>query len=109
MQDEAKEKPLLMRVYKLCIVYKADTCSSMVKCIWLYLPISFPGYSRFFPGYCFIAFISPPRRSRLASMTDVYLLHYILRGIAGMAVSAFFTRIHVIGGENVPRNGPVIV
>ena len=42
-------------------------------------------------------------------MPDVFLLHRILRGIAGWAVVAFFTEIHVIGGENVPKHGPVIL
>ncbi|KAI0708950.1 glycerol-3-phosphate-acyltransferase [Cerioporus squamosus] len=42
-------------------------------------------------------------------MSDAYLLHKFLRGIAGWAVVSFFTEIHVIGGENVPKQGPIIV
>ncbi|OSC96560.1 glycerol-3-phosphate-acyltransferase [Trametes coccinea BRFM310] len=42
-------------------------------------------------------------------MSDAYILHRVLRGIAGWAVISFFTEIHVIGGENVPRDGPIIV
>ncbi|KAI0313937.1 glycerol-3-phosphate-acyltransferase [Amylostereum chailletii] len=41
-------------------------------------------------------------------MEDSKILHRILRGIAGWAVYAFFTEVRVIGGENVPRNGPLI-
>ncbi|KAJ2987602.1 hypothetical protein NUW54_g9381 [Trametes sanguinea] len=42
-------------------------------------------------------------------MPDAYILHRVLRGIAGWAVISFFTEIHVIDGENVPRDGPIIV
>ncbi|OBZ70864.1 Glycerol-3-phosphate O-acyltransferase 2 [Grifola frondosa] len=36
-------------------------------------------------------------------------VHSVLRGIAGWAVVSFFTEIHVVGGENVPEHGPIIV
>ncbi|KAI0369703.1 glycerol-3-phosphate-acyltransferase [Pilatotrama ljubarskyi] len=42
-------------------------------------------------------------------MSDAYVLHRVLRRIASWAVVSFFTEIHVIGGENVPRDGPIIV
>ncbi|TFK91614.1 acyltransferase-domain-containing protein [Polyporus arcularius HHB13444] len=42
-------------------------------------------------------------------MSDAYLAHRIIRRIAGWAVVSFFTEIHVIGGENVPKQGPIIV
>ncbi|KAI0743633.1 glycerol-3-phosphate-acyltransferase [Daedaleopsis nitida] len=42
-------------------------------------------------------------------MSDAYLVHRTLRRIAGWAVVSFFTEIHVIGGENVPKHGPIIV
>lgn len=44
-----------------------------------------------------------------AIMTDAYLLHRALRRIAAWAVVAFFTEIHIIGSENVPKDGPIIV
>ena len=42
-------------------------------------------------------------------MADGYYLHKFLRGIAGWAVVSFFTEIHVVGGEHVPKEGPIIV
>jgi hypothetical protein len=41
--------------------------------------------------------------------TNYYLLHRVLRRIASWGVYSFFTEVRVIGGENVPANGPVIV
>jgi len=46
--------------------------------------------------------------SLLAMDTD-YLLHRFLVRIASWAVHSFFTEVRVIGGENVPANGPIIV
>jgi 1-acyl-sn-glycerol-3-phosphate acyltransferase len=42
-------------------------------------------------------------------MSDAYLLHRIFRRLATWAVWSFFTEVHVIGGENVPEDGPIIV
>ena len=42
-------------------------------------------------------------------MDTDYLLHKIIRRIASWAVYSFFTEVRVIGGENVPANGPIIV
>ncbi|KXN90629.1 Glycerol-3-phosphate O-acyltransferase 2 [Leucoagaricus sp. SymC.cos] len=42
-------------------------------------------------------------------MTDYKPLHRVLRGTAGLAVDSFFTELRVIGGENVPKTGPIIV
>jgi 1-acyl-sn-glycerol-3-phosphate acyltransferase len=42
-------------------------------------------------------------------MSDAYILHRIIRRLAGWAVWSFFTEVHVIGGENVPKEGPIIV
>ena len=42
-------------------------------------------------------------------MDTDYILHRILRRIASWAVYSFFTEVRVIGGENVPVNGPIIV
>ncbi|KAI0355696.1 glycerol-3-phosphate-acyltransferase [Trametes cingulata] len=42
-------------------------------------------------------------------MSDAYVVHRVIRRIASWAVVSFFTEIHVIGGENVPRDGPIIV
>ncbi|KAH9859064.1 glycerol-3-phosphate-acyltransferase [Lenzites betulinus] len=41
-------------------------------------------------------------------MANAYIVHRVIRRIASWAVVAFFTEIHVIGGENVPRDGPII-
>ncbi|KAI0644683.1 glycerol-3-phosphate-acyltransferase [Trametes meyenii] len=42
-------------------------------------------------------------------MSDAFVAHRIIRRIASWAVVSFFTEIHVIGGEHVPRDGPIIV
>ncbi|KAI0630146.1 hypothetical protein C8Q77DRAFT_1136614 [Trametes polyzona] len=42
-------------------------------------------------------------------MSEAYVVHRIIRRIASWAVISFFTEIHVIGSENVPRDGPIIV
>lgn len=42
-------------------------------------------------------------------MDEDYLLHKVLRRFASWAVNSFFTEVRVIGGENVPANGPIIV
>jgi hypothetical protein len=42
-------------------------------------------------------------------MDTDYILHRIIRRIASWAVYSFFTEVRVIGGENVPMNGPIIV
>ncbi|THH14024.1 hypothetical protein EW146_g6264 [Bondarzewia mesenterica] len=42
-------------------------------------------------------------------MEDNKVLHRVLRGIASWAVYSFFTEVRVIGEENVPRHGPLIV
>ncbi|KAI0821676.1 glycerol-3-phosphate-acyltransferase [Trametes gibbosa] len=41
-------------------------------------------------------------------MSDAYIVHRVIRRIASWAVVSFFTEIHVIGGENVPHDGPII-
>ena len=45
----------------------------------------------------------------LLAMSDTYVAHRVIRRIAGWAVVSFFTEIHVVGGENVPKDGPIIV
>lgn len=42
-------------------------------------------------------------------MDTDYILHRIIRRFASWAVYSFFTEVRVIGGENVPANGPIIV
>lgn len=42
-------------------------------------------------------------------MDTDYILHRVIRRIASWAVYSFFTEVRVIGGENVPLNGPIIV
>jgi glycerol-3-phosphate O-acyltransferase / dihydroxyacetone phosphate acyltransferase len=42
-------------------------------------------------------------------MSDTKILHRVIRRMAEWAVWSFFTEVHVIGGENVPKDGPIIV
>jgi hypothetical protein len=42
-------------------------------------------------------------------MTDYKVLHRLIRGTAGLAVDSFFKELRVVGGENVPMTGPIIV
>ena len=42
-------------------------------------------------------------------MSDAKLLHRTIRRLAKWAVWSFFTELHVIGSENVPKDGPIIV
>ncbi|KAF9650871.1 acyltransferase [Thelephora ganbajun] len=42
-------------------------------------------------------------------MTEAYVAHRIIRRFAHWGVWAFFTRFHVINGENMPDSGPVII
>ncbi|KAF6761167.1 hypothetical protein DFP72DRAFT_880302 [Ephemerocybe angulata] len=44
-----------------------------------------------------------------SSSSDFMLLHRIIRFIAGTAANSFFTEVRVIGEENVPKEGPIIV
>ncbi|KAF7322149.1 PlsC domain-containing protein [Mycena kentingensis (nom. inval.)] len=44
-----------------------------------------------------------------SSSGDLQLLHRAIRYITGVAAASFFTKVHIIGGENVPRDGPIIV
>ena len=39
----------------------------------------------------------------------VGLLHSAIRKVASTALAGFFREVHVIGDENVPRDGPLIV
>ncbi|TFK25729.1 hypothetical protein FA15DRAFT_668252 [Coprinopsis marcescibilis] len=45
----------------------------------------------------------------MSSPSDVMVLHRIIRFLADLATQSFFTEIRVIGGENVPQDGPIIV
>ncbi|KAG6334586.1 hypothetical protein ID866_4496 [Astraeus odoratus] len=47
---------------------------------------------------------SEPRR-----MSESKALHRVIRQLAGWAVWSFFTEVRVVGAENVPPNGPIIV
>jgi len=42
-------------------------------------------------------------------METDYILHRVIRRIAYWAVHSFFTEVRIIGGENVPVTGPIIV
>ncbi|KIJ18508.1 hypothetical protein PAXINDRAFT_167112 [Paxillus involutus ATCC 200175] len=42
-------------------------------------------------------------------MSDSQTLHRVIRRLAGWAVWSFFTEVRVLGGENVPEDGPIIV
>ncbi|GLB37088.1 putative phosphate acyltransferases [Lyophyllum shimeji] len=41
--------------------------------------------------------------------SDPKVLHRVIRQISAWALSSFFSEIRVIGGENVPKDGPIIV
>ena len=42
-------------------------------------------------------------------MSESKVIHRVIRRVAGWAVIAFFTEIRVVGEENVPKHGPIIV
>ena len=50
-----------------------------------------------------LRYLPPPQ------MTDVKTLHRLIRFIGRLAVGSFFTEVRVIGGENVPKDGPILV
>ena len=41
--------------------------------------------------------------------SDTKVLYIIIRKLSDWALSSFFTEVRVIGGENVPKDGPIIV
>jgi len=45
----------------------------------------------------------------MGSSSDTKVLHRLIRFISSLAVDTFFTEVRVIGGENVPKDGPIIV
>ncbi|KAF8993678.1 glycerol-3-phosphate-acyltransferase [Cyathus striatus] len=45
----------------------------------------------------------------MSSTEDFKAVHRLIRLTASLAVSSFFTEVRVIGGENVPKDGPIIV
>jgi len=45
----------------------------------------------------------------MASSSDTKALYRFIRFISSLAVDTFFTEVRVIGGENVPKDGPIIV
>ena len=47
--------------------------------------------------------------TRISIMPDSMVLHRFIRLISTWALSSFFTEVRVIGGENVPKDGPIIV
>ncbi|KAF9257943.1 glycerol-3-phosphate-acyltransferase [Marasmius fiardii PR-910] len=44
-----------------------------------------------------------------SNSNDFFLLHRVIRFISSKAASSFFTEVRVIGGENVPATGPLVV
>ena len=42
-------------------------------------------------------------------MSENKLLHRAIRQLAGWAIWSFFSEVHLIGEENVPKEGPMIV
>jgi glycerol-3-phosphate O-acyltransferase/dihydroxyacetone phosphate acyltransferase len=42
-------------------------------------------------------------------MAEAKVLHRVIRKLAHWAVLSFFTDVHIVGGENVPKDGPIIV
>ncbi|KAM6502302.1 glycerol-3-phosphate-acyltransferase [Amanita muscaria] len=45
----------------------------------------------------------------MSSGDDTKTLHRMIRYVSGIVAASFFTEIRVIGGENVPKDGPIIV
>lgn len=45
----------------------------------------------------------------MGSSSDTKVLHRLIRSISSLAVDTFFHEVRVIGGENVPKDGPIIV
>jgi glycerol-3-phosphate O-acyltransferase/dihydroxyacetone phosphate acyltransferase len=45
----------------------------------------------------------------MAESNDFKALHRLIRFISDLAVHSFFHEVRIIGGENVPRHGPIIV
>ncbi|KDR75944.1 hypothetical protein GALMADRAFT_68407 [Galerina marginata CBS 339.88] len=45
----------------------------------------------------------------MAQQNDTKALHRLIRFISSLAVDSFFHEVRVIGGENVPKHGPIIV
>lgn len=45
----------------------------------------------------------------MGSSSDTKVLHRLIRSISSLAVDTFFNEVRVIGGENVPKDGPIIV
>ncbi|KAH9485367.1 Glycerol-3-phosphate O-acyltransferase 2 [Psilocybe cubensis] len=45
----------------------------------------------------------------MAQSNDTKALHRLIRFISSLAVDSFFHEVRVIGGENVPKDGPIIV
>jgi 1-acyl-sn-glycerol-3-phosphate acyltransferase len=42
-------------------------------------------------------------------ISDPKVLHRVIRRVAYWAVWSFFSQVHVIGSEHVPKDGPIIV
>ena len=43
------------------------------------------------------------------ALSDTKPLHRLIRFISGLAVDSFFTEVRIVGGEYVPKEGPIIV
>jgi hypothetical protein len=94
--------------------YRKLTTTKIGNFVWRLLSLN-PAVPLFVNvGWC-ASFLPPLRQGTitqpsLSSPMDAdYLLHKILRRFASWAVYSFFTEVRVIGGENVPANGPIIV
>ena len=48
-------------------------------------------------------------RNPMPDRNDFKALHRVIRFISDLAVGSFFHELRVIGGENVPKTGPIIV
>lgn len=55
---------------------------------------------------CLLSYLPSPQ---MAPKSDTKALHRLIRFIARLAVGSFFTEVRVIGGENVPKDGPILV
>ncbi len=56
-----------------------------------------------------ISFLDSDHDDDQRAMAEAKVLHRGIRRLAGWAVWSFFSEIQVIGGDNVPEDGPLIV
>ncbi|KAF5337640.1 hypothetical protein D9758_013034 [Tetrapyrgos nigripes] len=47
--------------------------------------------------------------SKTSDSHDIFVLHRVIRFLSGLASSTFFTDVRVVGGQDIPNTGPMIV